>query len=311
MEFDSRKIEGIRINRSAVEARAKTLGTRRTFKVEAQAAAYLNIIRCIDLTTLTGGDTEDRVRRLCGKALCPVDRALLSKFDLATMPLTVGAVCDYPNMVSAAVKALDGKVPVASVATGFPAGQTPLTTRLLEIEMALDSGAKEIDIVINRPLALAGEWHALYQELCYLRNACGDKAVMKTILAVGDLKTLDNVAKAAAVAIMASRDGDFIKTSTGFEETNATLEAGLVMARQIRESGRRIGLKPAGGIKTAKDAMLWYSLMLEELGEDWCFPQLFRIGASSGDGGLLIDLGRQLHHLAVGRYSASHHQAMG
>ncbi len=303
-------LEHIRINRSAVEARAKTLGTRRTFKVEAQAACYLNIVRCIDLTTLKGDDTEGRVERLCAKALNPVDRVLLGKMNLATLPITVGAVCVYPNLVPAAANALRGRVPVASVATGFPAGQTPYASREKEIEMAIGYGAAEIDIVIPRAKVFAGRWQSLYEELTLLRDACG-KARMKTILGVGDLKTLDNVAKAAAVAIAASRNGDFIKTSTGFEDTNATLETGLVMARQIRESGRRIGLKPAGGIKTAKDAMLWYALMLEELGEDWCRPELFRIGASSGQEGLLNDINRQLSHLVRGTYSAFHRQSIG
>ena len=305
------KVEKIRVNRSAVEARAKTLGTRRSFKVEAQVAAYINIARCLDLTTLTGADTEERVRRLCAKALNPLNREILTRLGLENLELTAGAVCVYPNMVRVAFKALNGRIPVASVATGFPAGQTPIATRLKEIEMTVDNGATEIDIVINRPRVFAADWSGLCEELRYMRDACGDRARMKSILAVGDIENLDNVARAARVAIEASRDGDFIKTSTGFEKTNATLEAGLVMARQIRESGRRIGLKPAGGVKSAKDAMLWYSLMLEELGEDWCRPELFRIGASSATDGLLADLGRQLHHLATGRYSALHHQAMG
>ncbi len=310
MLLDLRWIERIRLNRSEIEARAKTIGTRRSFKVEAQVAAYLNIIRCLDLTTLKGDDTEDRVRRLCAKALNPVDRGLLGIFGLETLPLNVGAVCVYPKMVAAAQQVLRGKVPVASVATGFPAGQTPIATRLKEIEMAIDEGATEIDVVIHRPLVFSRRWDTLYEELRYMREACGSKARMKIILGVGDLRTLENVSKAAAVAIAVSRDGDFIKTSTGFEETNATLEAGLVMARQIRDSGFKIGLKAAGGIKTAKDAMLWYSLMLEELGEDWCRPELFRIGASGGQEGLLMDLNRQLSHLATGRYSAYYRHPM-
>ncbi len=306
-------VDRIRVNTNAVQERAKTLGTRRSFKVEAQVAAYINIARCVDLTTLKGEDTEDRVRRLCAKALHPIDRTTLEKLELLTLPLTVGAVCVYPAMVWAAAGALRGIIPVASVATGFPAGQTPITTKKLEIEMAIDHGAKEIDVVISRARVFGQNWQGLYEELSLFREVCGDRARMKTILGVGDLKTLENVAKAAAVAIAASRDGDFIKTSTGFEETNATLEAGLVMARAIRESGRRIGFKPAGGIKTAKDGMLWYSLMLEELGEDWCRPDLFRIGASSASDGrdFLGDLNRQLYHLAFKRYSSYHHHSIG
>ena len=312
---------GIRINRSAVEARAKQLATRRTFKKEAQVAAYLNIVRCLDLTTLKGDDTEGRTRQLCGKALNPVKRTTLESLELPALPLTVGAVCVYPAMVRAAVAAVGGQIPVASVATGFPAGQTGVdvgngqadfSAKWREIELAIKAGAKEVDIVITRPLVLNGKFDELYRELAAIHRDFGEKAKIKTILGVGDLRTLENVAKASAVAIAASADGDFIKTSTGFEETNATLEAGIVMARQIRASGRRIGLKPAGGIRTGKDAMLWYSLMLEELGEAWCFPELFRIGANSAEDGLLADIGRQLDHLANdGRYSSFDYQPVG
>ena len=157
--------------------------------------------------------------------------------------------------------------------------------------------------------AQQNRWRDLYVEIRKFREVCGDKAVLKTILGVGDLGTLENVAKAAATAIMAG--SDFIKTSTGKETTNATLETGLVMVREIRKfydhTGVKVGFKPAGGINTAKDAQLWLTLMLEELGEEWTRPELFRIGASK----LLTDLERQLWHLATGRYSANHRQAMG
>lgn len=311
LPFDQDLISSCRVNRSAVERRAQTLGTRRTFKVESQAAAYLRAIQCIDLTTLMGDDTPGRVERLASKALHPVDRDLLNAFGLETFPLTVGAVCVYHNLVETAVHAVGGKIPVAAVSTGFPAGQTPLKLKVREIRESIKKGATEIDIVISRGLVLTGEWRKLYDELVAFRNECGNDARMKTILGVGNLGTLERVAKASVVAILAG--ADFIKTSTGFEPTNATLESGLVMVREIRrmqdllQNKIRVGFKPAGGIKTAKDAMLWLTLMQEELGESWTRPELFRIGASS----LLGDIERQLSHLATGKYSALHHHALG
>src|SRR3989338_8189430 len=281
IDFDLGLVNDIRINRSAVEVRVQTLGTRRTFKVEAQAAAYLRVIQCIDDTTLLGSDTPGCVERVCAKALNPVSREILEKLGIPDFSLTVGAVCVYPAMVKTAISFLGGRIPVALVATGFPAGQLPTFLKIREIEYAIECGAKEIDVVISRGLALQGKWRKVYEEIRIFREVCGDKAKMKTILGVGDLKTLENVAKAAVVAIMAG--SDFIKTSTGFEPTNATLEAGLVMVRQIRrfqaECGQIVGFKPAGGIKTAKNAAQWLALMLEELGEDWTRPNLFRIGA--------------------------------
>lgn len=312
MDFDLGLVNDIRVNRSAVEARAQTLGTRRTFKVESQVAAYLRAVQCIDLTTLSGDDTSGRVGRLCAKALNPVSREILEKLGLSDFNLIVGAVCVYPVMVKAAVSVLGEKIPVASVATGFPTGQLPAFLKVKEIEYAIECGAKEIDIVISRRLVLEGKWKQLYEEIKLFRAVCGEKAKMKTILGVGDLKTLENIAKAAAIAIMAG--SDFIKTSTGLEPINATLETGLVMIRQIRRFSQLkgalktiVGFKAAGGIKTAKDAMLWLTLILEELDEDWAKPDFFRIGASS----LLNDLERQLYHLATGRYSAEHHHPMG
>jgi deoxyribose-phosphate aldolase len=306
--FDLELIRSIRVNRSAVEARAVELGTRRTFKVEAQVAAYLTAIRCMDLTTLAGDDTPGRVARLCAKALAPLDHEILKEFGLASMPLTVGAVCVYPAQVETAVEHVRGLIPVASVATGFPAGQTFLKVKLLEIDQAIRAGATEIDVVISRELVLTQEWKKLYNEILQYRQVCDNRAKLKTILGVGNLETLANVAAASAVAIMAG--SDTIKTSTGFEPTNATIPTGLVMVREIRRfmdsgllDGSKVGFKPAGGIRSAKGSMLWLTLMLEELGVEWTKPNLFRIGAS----GLLTDLERQLRHLAFGRYSAAHH----
>ncbi|WP_423211105.1 deoxyribose-phosphate aldolase [Paracoccus yeei] len=297
----------IAVNTPAAERRAATLTARRSLKGDWQAAWLLNAVRCIDLTTLSGDDTPDRVARLCAKARQPVDAGQLRA--LGVDRLTTGAVCVYPTMVSAAKRALQGSaIPVASVATGFPAGLMPLDLRLAEIRYALDMGADEIDIVISRGLALRGEWSALYDELCAMREACGP-ALMKAILATGELKSLTSVARASHVAMQAG--ADFIKTSTGKEPVNATLPVSLVMLRAIRDyrdaTGVAVGCKPAGGLRTARDALNWQVLMAEELGRDWLRPDLFRIGASS----LLADIERQISHHVTGRYAASHRLAAG
>jgi len=300
--------EAIQVNLSAVERRAATLPTRRSVKKEYQAAWLVKALTCIDLTTLAGDDTPGRVRRLCAKAMRPLSDALLKGLGLEDAPPTVGAVCVYPTMVPAAVAALKGSgIPVASVATGFPTGLTPLPQRLDEIRYAVGEGAGEIDIVINRALVFDGEWQALYDEVAAMREACGE-AHLKAILATGDLKTLRNVYKASMVAMQAG--ADFIKTSTGKEDVNATLPVSLVMIRTLRdyceETGWRVGFKPAGGLKTAKDAMNWLILMKEELGRPWLEPDLFRIGASS----MLADIERQLEHFVTGRYSATYRHPM-
>ncbi len=299
-----------RINRSAVERRTATLPKRRTIKKEWQAAWLLRGITCIDLTTLAGDDTPGRVRRLCAKAKYPLRPDMLAALDLDGENITVGAVCVYPSRVRDAVEALQGSgIPVASVATGFPAGQTPMAQRIAEIEQAIEAGAAEIDIVITRTHVLTGNWPALYDEIKRFREACGDAAHMKTILATGDLGTLKQVHQASMVAMMAG--ADFIKTSTGKESVNATLEFGLVMTRAIREyrerTGYKVGFKPAGGIGKAKQVLAWQALMKEELGVEWLMPDLFRIGASS----LLTDIERQLYHYITGRYAARHHMPMG
>ncbi len=308
--FDIGLVQSLRVNRSAVEARAIELGTRRSFKVEAQVAAYLAAIRCIDLTTLAGDDTPGRVARLCSKALAPLEQEIVHALGISS-PLTVAAVCVYPAQVKSAAHFLDGRIPVASVATGFPAGQTFQQLKLKEIDLAIKAGATEIDVVISREKVLTGKWKSLYDEVVAYREVCGSRAKLKTILGVGNLETLTNVAAASAVAIMAG--SDIIKTSTGFEPTNATLPIGLVMVRQIRRfmdlgvlGKRRVGFKPAGGIRAAKDSMLWLTLMLEELGLDWTKPDLFRIGASS----LLNDIERQLRHLVFGRYANAQYHPM-
>ncbi|MGA9119940.1 MAG: deoxyribose-phosphate aldolase [Bacteroidota bacterium] len=310
--FDIGLVQSIRVNRSAVEARAAELGTRRSFKVEAQVAAYLAAIRCMDLTTLSGDDTPGRIARLCAKALAPVEQEIISALGVRLQsPLTTGAVCVYPAQIRSAVLCLNGRIPVASVATGFPSGQTFPDVKLVEIELAMKAGATEIDVVISREKVLTGKWKSLYDEIVAYRQVCGQRARLKTILGIGNLETLTNIAAAASVAIMAG--SDIIKTSTGFEPTNATLPGGLVMVRQIRRfmdtgalNGQYVGFKPAGGIRSAKDAMLWLILMLEELGQEWTKPDLFRIGAS----GLLTDIERQLRHLAFGRYANAQYHPM-
>jgi deoxyribose-phosphate aldolase len=301
-------IHNLRVNKSAVDRRVATIGTRRSVKKEYQAAWLLRAISCIDLTTLSGDDTPGNVRRLCAKAQHPVRHDLLEKLGMADSKLTVGAVCVYHNLIAEAKKALTGSgIPIAAVSTGFPAGQISKEIKLKEIELSVAAGAEEIDIVISRAQVLTSDWEALYNEVKKYREACGE-AHMKTILATGELSTLTNVAKASMVCMMAG--ADFIKTSTGMEGVNATLPVSLVMVRMIREyfelTGFKVGFKPAGGIRKAKDALSWLILMKEELGTEWMKPDLFRFGAS----GLLGDIERQLEHFTTGRYSAAYRHPM-
>ena len=308
LPLDLEAVRAIRVNRSAVERRAATLPARRTVKKEWQAAWLLKAITLMDLTTLAGDDTPGNVRRLCAKARQPVRHDLLEKLGMADRGLTVGAVCVYHGLVETAVEALRGTdIPVAAVSTGFPAGLSPLSTRIAEVKASVAAGAREIDIVITRGHVLTGNWEALYDEVRQFREACGD-AHMKAILGVGELATLTNVARASWVAMLAG--SDFIKTSTGKEAVNATLPVGLVMVRMIREYFDRhaayVGFKPAGGIRAAKASLDWMILMKEELGDRWLQPDLFRFGAS----GLLTDIERQLEHFVTGRYSAAHRHPM-
>ena len=300
--------DSVQVNLSASERRAATLTTRRSVKKEYQAAWLVKALQCIDLTTLAGDDTDARVHRLCAKAMRPLRGDLVKALGLSDDPPKVGAVCVYPVLVAPAVKALTGSgIPVASVATGFPAGLTPLPQRLAEIRYAVDHGAREIDIVIHRAQVFDQDWTSLYDEVSAMRQACGE-AHLKAILATGDLKTLRNVYKASMVAMMAG--ADFIKTSTGKEDVNATLPVSLTMVRALRDfgeyTGEKIGFKPAGGIRTAKDAIAWLILMKEELGREWLEPDLFRIGASS----MLADIERQVEHFVTGRYAALSHHAL-
>ncbi len=306
--LDLEVVRGIRVNKSAAERRAATIPTRRTVKKQWQAAWLLKAITLMDLTTLSGDDTPGNVKRLCAKARRPMRDDLLEKLGATELGITVGAVCVYHQMVETAVRALEGSgIPVAAVSTGFPAGLSPFEQRLEEIHQSVRAGAKEIDIVITRAHVLTGNWEALYDEVKAFRKACGD-AHLKAILATGELATLTNVARASWVAMQAG--ADFIKTSTGKEGTNATLPVSLVMVRQIREyeraSGFKVGYKPAGGIRTAKQSLDYLLLMKEELGDRWLQPDLFRFGASS----LLTDIERQLEHFVTGRYAAAHRHPM-
>ncbi|MDP4892029.1 deoxyribose-phosphate aldolase [Cypionkella sp.] len=306
MPLDLDWVANVQANTSAIERRAATITSRRSVKNDFQAAWLLKAISLIDLTTLSGDDTPERVKRLCAKARQPVAPAMLEKLGL--QGLTTGAVCVYHEMVETAVRALEGSnIPVAAVSTGFPAGLSPYRLRIAEIGESVRAGAREIDIVISRRHVLTGNWHALYEEMSEMRAACGE-AHVKAILATGELQTLRNVARASLVCMMAG--ADFIKTSTGKESVNATLPVSLTMIRCIRDyqdrSGVKVGYKPAGGISKAKDALPYLALMKDELGHAWLQPELFRFGASS----LLGDIERQLDHYLSGHYSAANRHAL-
>jgi len=297
-------VNQIKVNRNASDRRAASLANRRTVKKEYQAAWLIKALQCIDLTTLGGDDTPGRVERLCMKALRPLRTDLMEA--LGVSGITTGAVCVYHEMIAPAGKILQGRLPIAAVSTAFPAGLSSMETKLREIELSVAAGATEIDIVITRQHVLTGNWQALYDEMHAYRKACGE-AHVKAILATGDLLTLENVAKASWVCMMAG--SDFIKTSTGKEGVNATIPVALTMVRTIREYheqyGFQVGFKPAGGVATSKSALQYLTLMKEELGNEWLEPHLFRIGASS----LLTDIERQLEHYVTGNYSANHRHA--
>jgi deoxyribose-phosphate aldolase len=308
-DLDLARVRAVRVNQPAVVRRTSSLAARRSVKKDYQAAWLIKAIQCMDLTTLSGDDTPGRVQRLCTKARHPLRDDLMQALGLAE--LKVGAVCVYHEMVATAVKQLEGSgIPVAVVSTGFPAGLAPMETKLREIELSVADGAREVDIVISRRHALTHDWQALYDEVKTFRAACGpgDDVHLKAILATGELQTLENVARASWVCMMAG--ADFIKTSTGKEGVNATLDVSLVMVRAIREyfeeTGHVVGYKPAGGISSAKTALNYLALMKEELGNRWLDPSLFRFGASS----LLTDVERQLEHHVAGHYSAAYRHAM-
>ncbi|MCL6649345.1 MAG: deoxyribose-phosphate aldolase [Chloroflexi bacterium] len=296
--FDLAAVVRWRVNRSAVERQAAALPVRRRLTGAWRIAWLLRAVTWVDLTTLAGDDTPDAVRQLCARARQPLRLDLLEALDATGLGIRVAAVCVYPRLVPVALEALAGApIAVATVAAGFPAGQTTLADRVHEVESAVRLGAHEVDVVIARALVLNEEWRVLYEELRALKQAAGP-AWLKVILATGELGSLTHVARASEVALQAG--ADFLKTSTGKEAVNATLPAGLVMARVIREfaarTGQVVGLKPAGGIRTAQQALDWLVLVKEELGERWLHADRFRLGAST----LLDDLERHLAHERTG-----------
>ncbi|NJC69463.1 deoxyribose-phosphate aldolase [Planosporangium thailandense] len=280
------------VDQVGAQQRAAMLGTR-SIKTTSKAWALDLAIRMVDLTTLEGADTPGKVRALCAKALRP------DPTDPSCPP--VAAVCVYPTMVATAVETLEGSgIHVASVATAFPSGQAPLAVRLADVEAAVAAGADEIDMVINRGAFLSGRYREVFDEIAAVKAACGS-AHLKVILETGELATYDNVRRASWLAMLAG--GDFIKTSTGKVSPAATLPVTLVMLEAVRDfraaTGRQVGVKPAGGIRTAKDAIKYLVLVNETAGEDWLHPDWFRFGASS----LLNDLLMQRYKLSTGRYA--------
>ncbi|HEV8687104.1 MAG TPA: deoxyribose-phosphate aldolase [Gaiellaceae bacterium] len=281
------------VDQVAVEERAATLA-KRSIKRESKLFALDLAIRMMDLTTLEGADTPGKVAALCSKAIRPdpVDR---------TVP-SVAAVCVYPNLVPHAKERLEGSgVKIASVATGFPSGQFPTEVKLQDVRAAVEFGADEIDMVIDRGAFLSGRYAKVYDEIVRVKEACGE-AHLKVILETGELGTYDNVRRASLLAMAAG--ADFIKTSTGKVNPAATLPVSLVMLEAIRdvhdETGRVVGFKPAGGIRTAKQAVQHLVLVHETLGVDWLTPDLHRFGASS----LLNDVLMQIRKEKTGRYQS-------
>jgi deoxyribose-phosphate aldolase len=280
------------VDQVGAEARAASLATR-SIKRDAKLWALDASIRMIDLTTLEGADTPGKVRAMCAKALRP------DPGDPAVPP--VAAVCVYPDLVATARTALAGsKVAIASVATAFPSGRASLAVKLADVRDAVQSGADEVDMVIDRGAFLAGHYGQVYEEVRAVREACGT-AHLKVILETGELATLDNVARASWLAMLAG--ADFIKTSTGKVSPAATPAVALVMLAAVRDyagaTGRRVGVKVAGGIRTAKDAIRYLVLVRETAGPEWLTPALFRIGASS----LLNDLLMQRSKQLTGQYA--------
>ncbi|MBC8370329.1 MAG: deoxyribose-phosphate aldolase [Planctomycetes bacterium] len=282
------------IDKIAIEARASSFTTR-SLKAAAKLQGLHMIVSMTDLTTLEGKDSADKVKALCAKAMLP---------DPHVDCPQVAAVCVYPSWVALAKKELRGSgIHVASVATAFPSGQLPIKLRLQEVRRAVADGADEIDMVINRGAFLAGEYKKVSDEIAAIKDACG-KAHLKVILETGELETYDAVRRASEMSIDAG--ADFIKTSTGKIAPAATMPVTLVMLECIRDhylkTGKMIGMKPAGGISSAKLALHYLVMVKETLGDDWLSPDWFRFGASS----LLNDVLLQLHKIESGNYTANY-----
>jgi deoxyribose-phosphate aldolase len=289
LPFDVTRVP--RVDAVGIEERAAALG-KRSIKKASKTAGIKLAISVLDLTTLEGKDSEGKVRQLCQKAMRPLPGD-------PSVP-HVAAICVYPNLVAVARDALAGSgVKVASVASGFPAGLVPLSAKLEDTRIAVEAGADEIDMVIDRGAFLSGDYEKVASEIIAIKDACGD-AHLKVILETGELETYDNVRKASRLAM--TYGADFIKTSTGKINPAATPGVVLVMLEAIRdfyfETGRRVGMKPAGGIKTSKQALHLLVLVKETLGDAWLTPDLFRIGASTVTNDLLMQLAKE----ATGRY---------
>lgn len=288
------------VDKVGAEGRAAMLGTR-SIKTTSKARAIDLAISMVDLTTLEGADTPGKVRSLCAKALRP------DPTD-STVP-HVGAICVYNDMVKVARDYLDSiggqSIPVAAVSTAFPSGRASMEVKLRDTQDAIDSGASEIDMVIDRGAFLSGKFGSVFDEIREIKALCGEKAHLKVILETGELATYDNVRKASYLAMLAG--ADFIKTSTGKVSPAATPPVVLVMLEAVRDffalTGERIGVKPAGGIRTTKDAIKQLVLVNETTGPEWLTPKLFRIGASA----LLNDLLMQRMKLSNGRYSSANY----
>ncbi len=290
-----------------IEARAASF-TKRSIKASAKMQGLMLAMSMIDLTTLEGKDSPEKVRSLCRKAIRPCDN---DEEELGFRIPSVAAVCVYPSLVAIAKEELDGSgVKVASVATGFPSGQYPLTVRLDDTRRAVDAGADEIDMVISRGSFLSGRYSEVFDEIAQIKEACG-QAHLKVILETGELETYDNIRRASDLAIAAG--GDFIKTSTGKVPPAATLPVTLIMLEAVRDhflsTGTIVGVKPAGGIRTAKQSLHYLVMIQETLGNlpglngcPWMTPEWFRIGASA----LANDILRQAFKLKAGRYMAAY-----
>lgn len=284
------------VDRVGVEERAAALA-KRSIKKASKVQGLRIVVSTIDLTTLEGKDSHGKVRALCAKALHP------DPGDPTVPP--VAAVCVYPSLVPVAKESLRGSgVKVASVATAFPSGQAPLELKLAEVRRVVEMGADEVDMVIDRGAFLAGDYASVYDEISRVKEACGD-AHLKVILETGELETYDNVRRASRIALLAG--ADFIKTSTGKVQPAATLPVTLVMLEAVRdffqETGRAVGVKAAGGIRTSKEALQYLVLVKETVGERWLTPDLFRFGAST----LLNDVLMQLAKERTGRYQNEDH----
>mgnify|MGYP000424490111 CR=1 FL=1 len=294
MKLDLEWVNNVQVNLSAVERRTATLIKRRSVKKEYQAAWLLKAITLIDLTTLSGDDTYGKVERLCEKAIHPLSFELQKLLEIPERSISVAALCVYHHLVKEAKKKLKDRIPIAAVSTGFPAGLSSFKTRKQEIIDSINNGADEVDMVISRGRFLQGDYSYVFDEIAQAKEACG-QAHLKVILEAGELVTLENVCNASELAMEAG--ADFIKTSTGKITPAATPQVVLVMLEAIRDfyikTGKTVGMKPAGGISTAKKSLQYLVMLKETLGDEWMNKDLFRFGASSLANDILMQLKKQ------------------